>query len=385
MPTTRRLVVAAAAVGALTLATLTVLILLEILEILAGLTLGLLTCAIGLMFLVTLSVRRLDGKALRIDGRVKRQEAALAKVADALAQVAARLDQAGAATDTHGSRRDEDLRAILASLGEDRVNTMLARQEIDDAVGGVGTLVESVGARLDGVEKALTGEVRRGYRQIEAYVDLRALIEPRAPLPAPGSAALLNNAPLNTGPVSTAPPSTGPDVLRRLVEHICADRPGLVVACGGGSSSVWLGYAVERFGGGRVVALEHDGRCAQLSRDLVRAHGLDHVVEVRHAPLRPWRLGAESWDWYDEDATRDLDGIGLLLVDGPPGATGRQSRYPAVPALLDRCAKDARIVLDDDPGADEWSVVSRWLEEFPLEATDHEAGTGLVTLRLATP
>ncbi|WP_433350043.1 class I SAM-dependent methyltransferase [Microtetraspora malaysiensis] len=364
MPTTRRLIVAAAAVGALTLAALTVLILLEIVEILAGVTLGLLICATGTMFLVALSVRRVDGKALRIDGRVKRQEAALAKVANALGSVAERLEQVTAAAEARGPRRDEDLRAILTSLGEDRVNATLARQEIEKAVDDVGALV---GTRLDRVEKALTREFRQGYRQVEAYVDLRSLIEPRAPLPElRGWAA-------------------SPDLLRRLVGHICEHRPRLVVECGSGSSTVWLGYAVERYGSGRVVSLEHDERYYALSRDLVRAHGLSHIVEVRHAPLRPWRHGAESLNWYDEDATRDLDGIGLLLVDGPPGATGPQARYPAVPALLDRCLKDVRILVDDAARADERAAIRRWLEEFPLEAAEHEADKGLVTLTRATP
>ncbi len=368
MPTTRRLVVAAAAVGALTLAALTVLILLEILELLAGLTLGLLTCALGLMLLVTVAVRRLDGKALRIDGRVKRQEVVLTKVTDALTRVAGRLDQVAEATEAHGSRREEDLRAIRASLGEDRVNTMLVRQEIEGAIRDLGALVDT---RLDGVQSALARELKQDYRQIEAFVDLRSLIEPRAPMPElRGWAA-------------------SPDLMRRLVTHVCEHRPGLIVECGSGSSSVWLGYAVERFGRGRVVSLEHDERYLALSRDLVRAHGLSHIIEVRHAPLRPWRRGEESWDWYDEEATRDLDGIGLLLVDGPPTATGPQARYPAVPALLERCAKDVHILVDDAARSDERAVIRRWLEEFPLEAADHTADhraeKGLVTLTLTAP
>jgi predicted O-methyltransferase YrrM len=185
------------------------------------------------------------------------------------------------------------------------------------------------------------------YRQLEAYLDLRGLIQPRAPMPAlRGWAA-------------------SPDVVRFLVETMLRQRPKLTVECGSGASSVWLGYIAEQLGSGKVVALENDERFAEISRDLIRAHGLDDIVEIRLAPLADWRAGDDTHPWYGIDALDDLVDIGLVFVDGPAGMIAPHARYPAVPLLLPRCADDVVIVLDDASRGEETAISDRWLAEHP--------------------
>jgi hypothetical protein len=233
------------------------------------------------------------------------------------------------------------------------------------------TSIEKLDAGLGRVRRHLSKEVVTGYRQLEAMIDLRALISAVAPLPALRGWAL------------------SPDALRLIMGEVFARRPRLVVECGSGSSSVWLGYGVQRLGTGRVVALEHDERFVSLTRDLLRAHGLNDVVEVRHAPLVPWTgngahahagdgdgdsdSGAGAQPWYDVRAIADLDKIGLLLVDGPPATLNAAARYPALPALLPKCADEVLIVLDDTVRAGESAVSDRWLAEHPeLRRTAHD-------------
>jgi hypothetical protein len=56
----------------------------------------------------------------------------------------------------------------------------------------------------------------------------------------------------------------------------------------------------------------------------------------------------------------------LVIVDGPPGATGPQARYPALPALLQAIPADpARplqitLLLDDLIRADEQATAAAW-------------------------
>ncbi|MFD1936445.1 MULTISPECIES: hypothetical protein [Nonomuraea] len=83
----------------------------------------------ALAFLV-LTVRRLDGKAHRIDVRVKKIETGLAQTATGLKRIEARIDKLAAAVEHAASSRGEDLTAILASLGEDRVNAMTHAEEV---------------------------------------------------------------------------------------------------------------------------------------------------------------------------------------------------------------------------------------------------------------
>ncbi|RCG30409.1 class I SAM-dependent methyltransferase [Sphaerisporangium album] len=241
----------------------------------------------------------------------------------------------------------------------------------DETTGGVAQTVRQIGERLDALSEAvrdgrseLSGAVRQNYAQLEALIDVRALLQPRAPMPRlRGWAA-------------------SPDVLRLLVERIAVDHAKIVVECGSGASTVWLGYAAQRFGGGRVIALEHDERFARSSRDLVLAHGLQDVVEVRHAPLTSWTAGGETIPWYDTRALDDLTDIGLVFVDGPPGATAPMVRYPAMPVLLPRCAPDAWFVLDDGARPAEREVADRWLREFPeLTASAYPAEKGAMVLR----
>ncbi|HEX6468123.1 MAG TPA: class I SAM-dependent methyltransferase [Streptosporangiaceae bacterium] len=302
----------------------------------------------------------------RVDGKVQRLTRSHRKHAD--------LDIGSLLAD-----RFDDLRSqvidVSAALGEDRVMALTHEKEIsarlarlekdmgsladrlsDGAAGARAAMdrlreeVHTVSPRLDelaGRMAALEHAGQVDYRQLEAYLDLHGLIRPRAPMPAlRGWAA-------------------SPDVVRFLAETMIRQRPKLVVECGSGASSVWLGYLAEQLGSAKVVALENDERFAGTSRDLVRAHGLDDVVDIRLAPFAEWRAGDDTYPWYQVHAIEDLVDIGLVFVDGPPGMSAPHARYPAVPLLLPRCADDVVIVLDDADRDEETEISDRWLEEHP--------------------
>ncbi|MFC4591641.1 class I SAM-dependent methyltransferase [Sphaerisporangium corydalis] len=363
---------------------------------------GLSILVLALAAAIVASVRRTDGKAQRIDARTKRHEAALGRTEQSVATLAATLDGLAGRMEEAGRHQS---RVVLSALGEDRMELTAQADRISQlasAVARIDTTVRQSAADLDDLRKlrhdheqltgltgtavqavreiserldTLSGTVRDGqaglartvrqtYAQLEALIDIRALLHPRAPLPRlRGWAA-------------------SPDILRLLIERIAVDGAGTVVECGSGASSVWLGYALERFGGGRVIALEHDERFAEASADLVLAHGLQDVVEVRHAPLTPWARGEETIPWYDTRVVDDLTGIGLVFVDGPPGATAPLVRYPALPVLLPRCADDAWFVMDDTDRAAEREVADRWLREYPeLTGSAFSAEKGAMLLR----
>ncbi|CAM3597600.1 class I SAM-dependent methyltransferase [Nocardiopsis gilva] len=173
--------------------------------------------------------------------------------------------------------------------------------------------------------------------------------------------------------------ATSPDVQRFVALAVLERQPGLVVECGSGTSSIWLGETLRRTGTGRLVTLEHDERYARLARDMVAAHGLDDIVEVRFAPLTEWQrddgddrdapgdADAPAWRWYDREAVRDLSGIDMLFVDGPPTDAGARAHYPAGPVLFPLCSPSALIVLDDDTDpADDEAAGDHWMAEDPV-------------------
>lgn len=257
-------------------------------------------------------------------------------------------------------------RSVAETLGRDRLEAALAMDGVRERVAHLQDHTLPKVSRE--IRNAVTARGRDDYEQQVAWTELREYLDTAAFMP-----------PLRGWAAS-------PDVLRILVRQIDRLRPGLVVECGSGASSVWIGYALRRAGTGRLVAVEHDARYAELSRELVAAHGLDDIVEVRHAPLvqtpnTTVTVNGEELPtadrWYDTSVFADLEGVGLVFVDGPPQATGLQARYPALPVLLPRCTEDAVIVLDDAARADERAIGDRWLAEHPeLQRVEEAAEKG---------
>lgn len=112
------------------------------------------------------------------------------------------------------------------------------------------------------------------------------------------------------------------------------------------------------------MSLEHDPRFLAATEDAVVTTGVEDFVDLRLAPLVDVELGGETFQWYDYD--HDLSGVGLLLVDGPPGATGPTARYPAFPMFHPALSDGAFVILDDASREDEKSILERWLE-YPSE------------------
>jgi predicted O-methyltransferase YrrM len=296
----------------------------------------------------------------RLRGRVDQLHASLTRTTTALAETTSALDRtaAGIEQGVHHAMHE-----VQAAAGEDRLELLqqLGRliASADQLRGEIRAVRVEQAERLEELAGTAQANAAAGTRtqarlpdrifaKVAAQLDLRRLIEPRAPLPPLGGWAL------------------DPETMHEVARLLWQLRPEVVVECGSGSSTVWIGYLVERLGLGRVVSLEHDERFLRSTRAEAAAHGLQERVEIRHAPLQPWTdPGGRPRPWYDLAAIDDLKGIGLLLVDGPPQSVGRHARYPAGPLLIPRCAADAVIVLDDTDRADERTVGRRWLDEWP--------------------
>jgi predicted O-methyltransferase YrrM len=198
------------------------------------------------------------------------------------------------------------------------------------------------------IESRLGTELKQTFRQVEAIQNLSAML--------PTSDVL--------------PPTRGwaasPDLLLVLVDQLIARRPALVVECGSGASTLWLALALRRFGiGGRIVALDHDPVYAAITRTFLARHGVSDVAEVRDAPLEELRLAGGTYSWYTRRAWKDLTGIDLLFVDGPPAATGAKARYPALPLLREALNPAATVVLDDLVVPDMQETLRLWLDAYP--------------------
>ncbi|SCE70838.1 class I SAM-dependent methyltransferase [Micromonospora mirobrigensis] len=253
-------------------------------------------------------------------------------------------------TDERLGRHERQLQELGERLDqqlERRLTDHLARER-QASNAGVERLAKAI-ARCEDYGKLVTRqENANAYKGVEALLNLYAMVP------------IGNRVPPMRGWAAS------PDVLLLLVSILRNERPKLVVECGSGLSTLWSALAMRQFGiDGKVVALEHDADYARRTVELLTAHGVQDLAEVRHAPLTPIDVAGETYHWYAADAWRDLDGIGLLFVDGPPADTGAHARFPAMPLLGDRLGEDAVVVLDDLIRKDEQEVVQLWRDTAP--------------------
>lgn len=152
--------------------------------------------------------------------------------------------------------------------------------------------------------------------------------------------------------------------LAYLLEYVRETKPKIIVELGSGTSTIWLGYLCKAIGA-RLVTLDHLEHYLEQTRASIRRHGLTECVESRLAPLEQYSLDGGKYSWYSASALEDLEDIDLLLVDGPPAATGPQARYPALPVLERRLATGATVILDDAHRPHEEEVLAAWLKKYP--------------------
>jgi hypothetical protein len=158
--------------------------------------------------------------------------------------------------------------------------------------------------------------------------------------------------------------ATAPDFLRELVDHALQSQPRVVVECTSGVSTIVLARCMELNGSGHIYSLEHLPEYANETRRNLARHGLTEWATVLDAPLRNHTLADEHWSWYSEEALPDLE-IEMLVVDGPPQATGPVARYPTGPVLFKRLARTAVVFTDDSSRPDERAMLEHWSKEFP--------------------
>lgn len=193
-------------------------------------------------------------------------------------------------------------------------------------------------------ERLLRADVGDVYTQLEALTALYRRLEPDRPLP-----------PLRRWALS-------PDLALHLVGSVLDGGTRTILETGSGSSTVVFAMALEKVGAGRVVALEHEARYAEATRTMLDERGLSAWAEVVDAPLTPVDVDGEEYLWYDLDGVDLPSDVELLLVDGPPEATGHHARYPALPLLRSTLATNASVVLDDGDRVGETEVAGRWAQ-----------------------
>lgn len=153
--------------------------------------------------------------------------------------------------------------------------------------------------------------------------------------------------------------SAPPELLYELALHAQRMHGGIVLECGCGVSTLVLGLVAERTRS-RVISLENDSSWRDaLQRRLGRL--LREQVELRIANLT--EIG--DFEWYNPQVLPALETVGLLLCDGPPGAT-RGGRIGALRLLAPHLPETSVVILDDTNRTDEHDLAVEWSQAFGL-------------------
>lgn len=147
--------------------------------------------------------------------------------------------------------------------------------------------------------------------------------------------------------------------LTLMVDHIEQHRPQTVLELGAGASSLVVGRALQKFGGGRLISCDQHAGFVEATREWLRDNGVE--TEMRATPFRP-SPGGWPGVWYDHGALPQQ--IDLLLIDGPPWTIHPLVRG-AADSLFDRIPVGGTVMLDDAARPGERVVARIWRKKWP--------------------
>lgn len=170
-----------------------------------------------------------------------------------------------------------------------------------------------------------------------------------------------------------------PDFLDIVSKHCLQNRPGNILECSSGLTTLILARCCQLNNYGHVFSLENDYRHRAETIEILNQHHLQDYATVLHAPLVDTRIGKESYRWYLVESL-PVNNIEMLVIDGPPGYIQKNSRFPAIPVLADRLANGVVIFLDDADREDERMIVDRWKSETGLSLSELSTKRGCARL-----
>lgn len=176
--------------------------------------------------------------------------------------------------------------------------------------------------------------------------------------------------------------SAAPDFMQLIVDHVLEHKPGTILECSSGLTSLMLARSCQLNQRGHLYSLENGASYAEKSREYIQRYQLEDYASILHAPLETTTIEGSDYQWYSQQAIPPHK-IDMLVIDGPPGFIQKHSRYPALPLLFDRLADHCSIFLDDAARDDEKAIVALWLEKFPAlthRYLDTERGCSILQL-----
>ena len=147
----------------------------------------------------------------------------------------------------------------------------------------------------------------------------------------------------------------------------------------------------------RIVSFEHNSKYHTDTLSSLKDNNVEHLVDLVHAPLVDYEYkdGTQYLYYSCTEKLQDIANIFkgrkaniLVLVDGPPGSTNKNARFPCLPHFLKLLPGHSfTIVMDDYARAEEKETIEIWqkiLKErsyaFSIETIANEKGLAILRI-----
>lgn len=148
----------------------------------------------------------------------------------------------------------------------------------------------------------------------------------------------------------------------------------------------------------KIVTFEHNSDYYSSTLTALKNNGVDELVDLELTPLTDYEsIGGEKYLYYNcsgklqelASSLKDKKANVLVLVDGPPGSTNKNARFPALPHLLNALpGQKFTFIMDDYNRSEEKEIVGLWLamakEKFldiNIDEVPSEKGLAIVKLK----
>lgn len=215
------------------------------------------------------------------------------------------------------------------------------------------------------IDSTIKKELSNATKQIEAFIGMQSYFS-TGDLP-------MVNPERHTWPIS-------PDFSLYLIGLLEARNHNLVIEFGSGISTVVVAKTIAKMarqaptaGAVEFISFDHLEKFYEETLGRIRQANVAQYARVIHAPLKEIELKGRVVAYYDcvetltELAQRHpANSLRILvIVDGPPAATGKNARYPAGPLMLAHFAgATIDLLLDDYIRDDEKEIARMWEAEI---------------------
>ena len=175
--------------------------------------------------------------------------------------------------------------------------------------------------------------------------------------------------------------SAAADFLMLIADHCLEHKPGSILECSSGLSTLILARCCQINQYGKVISLENGTEFAAKTRQQLEEFQLQDYASVIDAPLIEQTINGKIYSWYSLESL-NIETIEMLVIDGPPGFLQKQARYPALPLLADYFSESTTVFLDDAARDDEQFIIRSWQQQFPQlqhHYINNERGCSILT------